>query len=160
MRHWFRRLRGAFLMGVVWALAWGLGIGGAIELLQNIGLGQEWMRRIDMWPQTLAIPGFISGAVFSIVLGIAGRGRKFEDLSTPRFASWGAAGGLLGGALMIAMWGISGPVGIPLFLGVPALLGSLSAAGTLKVARMAERHTELPAGTADGDARLTDGDRG
>ena len=131
VRHWFKRLRGAFSMGVLWALGWGLGVGGSIELLQNLSLGTDWMRRVDMWPQTLAIPGFISGAMFSIVLGAAGFGRKFEELSIPKFAAWGSAGGLLGGAVTIGLWGISGPLGIGLFLGIPAALGALSASGIL-----------------------------
>ena len=149
MKHWFRRIRGAFLMGVTWALAWGLGIGGFIELLLNLGLGQDWMHRIDMWPQTLAIPGFISGAVFSVVLGIAGRGRKFEDLSMPRFAAWGVAGGLLGGSILIGLWGISGPLGVTVFLGMPALLSAISATGTLALARLTERRELIGAKEAE-----------
>src|SRR5688572_25829961 len=40
-------------------------------------------------------PGFLGGTLFSIVLGIAARRRRFDELSLPRFATWGAAGGLL-----------------------------------------------------------------
>jgi hypothetical protein len=45
---------------------------------------------LDMWPQTLAIVGFVGGVVFSAVLGIAERRRRFGELSIPRFSAWGA----------------------------------------------------------------------
>jgi hypothetical protein len=43
----------------------------------------------------LGVPGFVGGALFSLVLGVAGRRRRFDELSVARFAVWGALGGLM-----------------------------------------------------------------
>ena len=39
--------------------------------------------------------GFVGGAVFSMVLGIAEGRRRFDQLSLTRFAAWGAVGTFL-----------------------------------------------------------------
>jgi hypothetical protein len=59
----------------------------------------------------LAVPGFVGGACFSVVLGIAGRRRRFEDLSLSRFAAWGALGGLLLSLVPAAMVAVGLPQG-------------------------------------------------
>ena len=43
----------------------------------------------------------LAGATFSSVLGIAERRRTFEEMSLPRFAFWGAVGGLLLSMLLL-----------------------------------------------------------
>ncbi|HEX9164509.1 MAG TPA: hypothetical protein VF862_01260, partial [Gemmatimonadales bacterium] len=97
MNPWVRRFRGAVGMGLTWALGWavvGLGIGVASLLLP----GLPWHRFFDVFDAplpALAVPGFVGGALFSLVLGVAGRHRRFEQLSVPRFAAWGALGGVL-----------------------------------------------------------------
>ena len=48
-----------------------------------------------MWPQTLAIPGFLSGLIFSGVLSMTEGRWRFEDLSLPRVGAWGAVAGAL-----------------------------------------------------------------
>ncbi|MBL8961368.1 MAG: hypothetical protein JNJ98_16035 [Gemmatimonadetes bacterium] len=134
MNPWLKRLRGALGMGVTWALGWGL-IGGLIME----GLVDRDGRVLDMWPQALAIPGFVCGVAFSVVLGIAARRRRFDELSVPRFAAWGAiAGGALGGLALAAG---AMPLVTPLWLRAVGLLGPVavlcagSAAGTLAIAR-------------------------
>jgi len=42
--------------------------------------------------------GFVGGAVFSVVLGTTEGRRRFDQMSLPRFAAWGAVGGAPGGA--------------------------------------------------------------
>ena len=147
MRQWRRRIRGAVGMGLIWA-AGGAGVGGLIELLDNVLPGGLAMASaVDMWPQTLAIPGFLGGAVFAVVLGIAGGRHRFDELSLPRFAAWGAVAGLLLGGLGMA-------AGAPaIFLGITTLGSALAASGSLALARMAEGRRVLAAGanvTEDG----------
>ena len=132
-----RRLRGALGMGLFWGLG-GAAIGGLIELLDNLGVRWHWIDRIDMWIPLFAIPGFFGGIAFSLVLGIAGHDRKLEEMSLPRFALWGALGGLLLGGLALTLGMILDPT---LVLLVPALFGAAAASGTLLIARAAKRPT-------------------
>ena len=153
MKPWTKRLRGALGMGATWAVAWGL-VGGLIME----GLVDRDGRILDMWPQALAIPGFLCGVAFSVVLGIAARRRRFDELSLPRFAVWGAiAGGALGGLALAAG---AMPLVAPFWLravGLVAPVAALcagSAAGTLAIARGSGRH--LP--RARGDVPRLPGD--
>jgi hypothetical protein len=135
-----RRARGALGMGVAWA-AGGVGVGGTIELLDNVLPGGLAMASaVDMWPQTLAIPGFLGGVIFGVVLGIAGSRRRFDELSLPRFAAWGALTGVLLGALGMSL-------GAPLaFLAVITLASVVAASASLAVARMARGRELLGVG--------------
>jgi len=154
MTRWLRRIRAAVGMGLIWGVGWAI-VGGAIME----GIVDPHGKILDMWPQTLAIPGFLCGAVFSVMLGIAASGRRFDELSLPRFAALGAGTGLLLGVLAA----ITGPESLPLWLRAAVVitpltvLSAASAAAALAVARMAERRA-LPAPVADdADARLTGG---
>jgi hypothetical protein len=153
VKHWLRRIRGAFGMGLLWAVG-GAGVGGLIELLDNVLPGGFAMASaVDMWPQTLAIPSFLGGVVFAVVLGIAGGRRRFDELSLPQFAAWGAVAGLLLGGL--GMW-IGAPV---LFLAITTLWSAGAAAGSLALARRTEDRELLAAGTDVRDAGLTEDER-
>ncbi len=55
-------IRGAVVMGLIWAAQWGLA-GGFIEAFID-----PRGELVDMWPQTLAIPGFLLGVAFSAAL--------------------------------------------------------------------------------------------
>lgn len=178
MKNWLRRVRGAVGIGLTWALG-GVVVGMGIELIHNIWpnpLGSA----VDIWPAALAYPGFLGGVAFSAVLGIAGRRRRFDELSLPRVAAWGAVGGLLVSlvpAALIAMG--SATPNIPLWQITVALLGpftlggALAASGSLALARMAddrdlldgsrdvadvglneEEARELLGGGSDGEGRL------
>ena len=97
MKRWLRRIRGAVGMGLVWAVGWavaGLLIGVSSILLPGLPW-DSFFEVFDAPLPALAIPGFFGGVFFSIVLGIAGRRRRFSELSVSRFAAWGALGGLL-----------------------------------------------------------------
>src|SRR5262245_37124691 len=91
------------------------------------------------FPLFFGLLGFLTGATFSLVLGILARRRKFDQMS--RFAGWGALGGFsLSGILL---W-TAGPDGEFLVLGpVFTLAGAISAAGTLALARRSERRDSL-----------------
>lgn len=160
MRSSLRRIRGALGMGLVWAVGGAL-VGGLIELIDNVLPGAlPWISRVDMWPQTLAIPGFLGGVVFAAVLGIAGGRRRFGELSFARFAAWGALAGLLLGGVAMA-------VGAPaFFLGITTLASAVAASGSLALARMAEKRASLEGGVKvdevrppDDQARRLRGDR-
>ena len=121
--------------------------------------GLPWDFFLDVFDAplpALAIPGFVGGVFFSVMLGIVERRRTFAELSLPRFAAWGAVGGLLLSLLPAAfvavglasvahggadLWRLTAAVAGPL-----TLLSAVSASGSLLLARRAEGG-ELPEGT-------------
>ena len=154
MRQWARRVRGVMGMGLIWAVG-GMGVGALFELLDNVLPGAlPFISRVDMWPQTLAMPFFIAGLVFGIVLAIVGSRRRFDELSLPRFTAWGAVAGLLLGGLAVVL-GIRAPA---LAVALTTLGSAVAAAGSLTLARFAERRELLSAGAGVTEAGLTDGE--
>lgn len=167
MKRWLGRIRGAIGMGLTWAIAWA-GVGLLIGVASLLLPGLPWdvfFEVFDAPLPALAVPGFFGGAFFSMVLGIAGRRRRFDELSLPRFAAWGAVGGVmlsLFPAAMVAvglatfngtalgLWKLTAAVAAPL-----ALLSAASASGTLLVARRAERRELLAAGAEMDKVGLT-----
>jgi len=141
MKRWLRRIRGAVLMGLTWALVWAP-VGVLIGMVVDPDGSMD-----EPWVAVGAYPGFLGGVVFSAVLGIAARRRRLDELSLPRVAAWGAVAGLLVGALPFAigepttalpLWLLGGIV-----MGTTTLLSAVSAAGSLALARRADRR-ELP----------------
>lgn len=154
MRQWLKRLRGVVGMGLTWAIAWGL-VGGLIME----GIVDPHGEIADMWPQLLAIPGFLGGVAFSLVLAVAERKHRFDELSVPRFAAWGAVGGTLLGVLALGA-GIF-PEATPAWLRAAMVIGpygalnAISASGTLAIARRgAARSLEAGSGTDGGGVEL------
>lgn len=168
--NWLRRIRGAVGMGLTWAFGWaltGIAIGVASMLLPSL----PWHLFFEIFDAplpALAVPGFIGGVFYSLVLGIAGRRRRFDELSLPRVAAWGALGGLMlalfpafmvlvglatPGSQGVGLWQITAVVAGPLML-----LSSASAAGSLLLARKAECR-ELSAGEELADLGLTDSEK-
>jgi len=136
MRKWLRRIRGAIGMGLTWAIAW---FGAGMILLLVVGFGAD-----VPFPLFFALLGFLAGVTFSGVLGIVEGRRRFDQMSLPRFAGWGAIGGLLLSGIFAWAAGLAGEF---LVLGpVFALAGAGSAAGTLALARKAEERELLDAG--------------
>lgn len=169
MNKWTRRIRGAIGMGLTWAAGWavfGLLIGVSSLLLP--GVFDPFFEVFDAPLPALAIPGFVGGALFSIVLGIAGRERKFSELSVARFAAWGALGGLLltlfpfalvavGLASMEGSAHTAGKV-LATVGGPFVLLSAVSAAGSLMLARRAKDRALLDAiGDPEGEGRPLQG---
>lgn len=152
MQQWLKRLRGVVGMGLIWAVG-GAGIGALIELVDNVAPAAHPVTRlVDMWAPTLAILAFRRGVLFALVLGVARGRRRFEEFSLAEFATWGAVAGLALGVLAMAMG--AGVV----FLGLTTLLSAVAGAGSLALARMAERRDLLAAGADGPDVRLADGD--
>ena len=134
MHKWLRRIRAAIGVGLTWAAAW-FAVG--MILLLIVGL-----HAADVpFPLFFGLLGFLAGAAFSGILGLLAGRRTFDQMSLPRFALGGAFGGLLiAGIVNVA----AGPGPDLMVIGpVFALAGSISAAGTLAIARRGEKR-ELP----------------
>ena len=163
-----RRIRGAIGMGLTWAFGWaiaGLLIGVSSILLP----GLPWNAFFEVFDAplpALAIPGFFAGVFFSTVLGIAGRNRRLSEASLPRFAAWGALGGVLLSAFPFALVaaGFASREGshvgtlqiVSVITGPFILLSAVSASVTLVLARIAERRKPREAVGQVADATLLD----
>ena len=144
MPSWLRRVRAAVLMGLTWAVVWA-----PVAVL--IGMIVDPDGSMDeMWVAIGAYPGFLGGVVFSAVLGIAERRRRLGTLSLARVGAWGAVAGLLVGALPFAVGTSTSELPLWLLGGVVVasitLLSGVSAAGSLALARRAERRALLDTG--------------
>lgn len=148
MKRWIRRIRGAIGMGVAWGLAW-FSAGMVILLGLLITTGSTGA---DVpYPIGFGFLGFIAGVTFSGVLGLMEGRRRFDEMSLPRFAGWGAAGGFLFSVLFVSTVALTSEgltfLNNLVFLGpLFAAAGSGCAAGSLALARMAEDGGTLEAG--------------
>jgi hypothetical protein len=141
MRRLLRRVRGALGMGVIWAVAWSV-----------VGLAPRWIFGLVTdapFPIIFGVLGFVAGVTFSGLLALAERRRRFDEMSLPRFAAWGALGGLLLAAVFsrVASLAWSDVLMIaPTF----AIASATCASASLALARRATR-PEL-VGSGHGDA--------
>jgi hypothetical protein len=170
MKKWLRRVRGAIGMGLTWALGWAIGgllIGVASVLLPFLPW-DAFFRVFDAPLPAFAVPGFFAGVFFSAVLGIAGRGRSFRELSLPRFVAWGAVGGLLLILFPFALvaLGLASRHGssvstaqiLAVITGPFLVMSAASAFITLKVARIVEGSEAHELGESPAAAQLTEGE--
>jgi hypothetical protein len=136
-------------MGFTWGAAW-----------SAAGLIPRWVLGFNPdvpFPLVFGVLGFVAGVTFSGLLVLTAGRRRFDQLSLPRFAAWGAMGGLLLSALFAKAasldWGDVLAIA-PTF----ALASAVCASGSLAMARRAARRElpEMPGNTAD--AKLTDGE--
>ena len=70
MKQTLASIRDAGRMGLIWGAQWGLA-GGFIEAFID-----PRGALVDMWPQTLAIPGFVVGVLFSAALQLGGYAKR------------------------------------------------------------------------------------
>lgn len=141
-----RRIRGAIGMGLTWAAAW-----------SAAGLVPRWVFGFNAdvpFPLVLGVLGFIAGVTFSGLLVLTEGRRRLDQMSLPRFAGWGAMGGLLLSALFAKAaslgWGDVLAIA-PAF----ALACAGCASGSLALALRAERRA-LPGIRRDtAEAQLT-----
>lgn len=150
MEKWMRRVRGAIGMGLAWGAAWSIA-----------GLVPRWVFGFDAdapFPLIFGVLGFIAGVTFSGLVVLTEGRRSLRQLSLPRFAGWGALGGLLLSALFARAASLDGGDLLaiaPTF----ALAGALCATGSLALARRAPRK-ELPEGRVDaGEVARTDSEK-
>jgi hypothetical protein len=102
MHRWVSFIGGLLGMALTWALG-GFCVGAAIELISELAPDWEFGHLQDIWPNVLAIPGFVAGAIFGGLFGITEHGRTLEQMSFARFALWGALAGLAVAALVLAL---------------------------------------------------------
>src|ERR1043166_5265763 len=158
MKPWWIRIRGAIGMGLTWAVAWS-GAGAIVMLGFLLRTGS---RPDAPFPLMFAAFGFVAGVIFSGVLGLVEGRRRFDQMSLPRFAAWGAAGGLLLSTTFVLAVSLAGDpaflwnlvVAAPVF----AVAAAGSAAGSLALARRAQDRemletTEDVTGLSEGEAR-------
>ena len=123
---WLQRLRGAIGMGVTWAIA-----------CSAVGAIPRWVFGVNTdvpIPLVFGAFGFVAGVTFSGILVLTEGRRSFEEMSLPRFAGWGAAGGLL----LSGAWAATVSLGLGAVLAVAASFALASAAcatGSLALAR-------------------------
>jgi hypothetical protein len=121
-------------MGFTWGAAWS---GAGIVLAVVTGFKAD-----APFPLVFGVLGFIAGVIFSAFLALTEGRRRFDQMSLPRFAGWGATGGLLLSAVFAKAaslgWGDVLAIA-PTF----ALACAVCASGSLAVARRAGRR-ELP----------------
>jgi hypothetical protein len=128
MGKWMRRIRGAIGMGFTWAAAW-----------FAAGLVPRWVFGFNSdvpFPLVFGVLGFIAGVIFSGLLMLTEGRRGFDQLSLPRFAAWGAVGGVLLSAIFTraASLGWADALAIaPTF----AAASAICASGSLALARRA-----------------------
>jgi hypothetical protein len=94
------------------------------------------------FPIIFGVLGFVAGVAFSVLVVLAERRRRFDEISLPRFAASGAAGGLVLSAIFTRAaslgWGDVLAIA-PTF----AVASAVCAAGSLAIARRTLRQ-ELP----------------
>ena len=146
MKKWLMRIRGAVGMGLTWAAAW-FGAGAIVGVITGVSAGS-----LVGFGGIFAALGFGGGTIFSIVLGITERRRRFDEMSLPRFAAWGAAG-----ALLVSLFFEMSTGGLSVMAAsVLTLLGAGSAAGSLALARRADDRELLEHGEDVADIGLTE----
>ena len=135
MTKWLRRIRGAFGIGLTWAAAWG----GAGTIVMLGFLLRTGSRPDAPVPLLLGAAGFVAGVIFSGVLGVIDGRRRFDQMSLPRVAVWGAAGGALLAVTFVLARALAGDAWFLwnlLVIGpVFTLAAAGSAAGSLALAR-------------------------
>jgi hypothetical protein len=134
-------------MGLTWAAA-----------LAAVGSVPRWVFGVETdapIPLVFGVFGFIAGVAFSALLMVTEGRRKFDQMSIPRFAGWGAITGLLLSALWANAVSLSwGEVLViaPTF----ALACAGCASGSLALAKRAVSR-ELPDSSRDAaEAELAD----
>lgn len=168
MKNWLRRIRGAIGMGLIWALAW---FGAGMALLLGLLLVTGSSGADVPFPLGFGAFGFVAGVTFSGVLGLLEGRRRFDQMSLPRFAGWGAIGGFLLSAIFVSGVAlVEDPSFMAnlVFLGpIFAVAGAGSAAGALALARRGEDRELLEAsedlvqvGLTEGEAKELLGDGG
>lgn len=130
MKGLLRRVRGILGTAATWAVAW-MGLGAGIGAL--VGYDLSFLFQLAM---NNSVAGFLAGAGFAVILSVAERNHRLEDLSLRRVALWGAGGGLLVSLIPLA-------VGVPLTYMIGPLLinagiGAGMAGGSVAMAKRAE----------------------
>jgi hypothetical protein len=147
MQKWLRRIRGAIGVGFTWAAAW-----------FAAGMVLRWVLGFDAdvpFPLVFGLLGFVAGVTFSAILVLAEGRRTFDEMSLPRFAGWGAMGGLL----LSVLFARAASIGWGDVLALAPTLAvacAVCASGSLAVARRAVRRESPESGASIAEAELAD----
>lgn len=133
-----RRVKAAMTIGAAWGFAW---------FSAGMAMFAAGARADVPFPLGFGLMGFLTGTAFSAVLMVAERGGR-RRLSIPRFAGWGALGGLLfsglfGGTVYLVE-GVLAPLMVTAM--VFPIAGAVCAMGTLALARTGERRGMIDSG--------------
>lgn len=154
MKYWWRRIRGAIGIGLTWGAVW---FGAGIVLARVPGFESDLPFALLFAPL-----GLVTGVIFSGILVAIERGRGFDRMSLPRFAAWGAVGGLLlSGTFVVAAALRGGSMWGEFLVFGPALTSAsaVCAAGSLAAARRVDRRA-LTGSTGDrAEAQLSEGEQ-
>lgn len=146
----FRRIRGAIGNALVWAAGWAAG-SLVLSTLSFFVIAPP----VSFLPFALvaavnsAALGFLGGGAFSVYLGIVGRNKRLEELNATRF---GLGGAVVAGAfvpvfttLLFGVGGLSMPLAATVTMtGMAALMGGVTAFGTIKIAQRGAREITGP----------------
>ena len=141
IKDWFIGIYRGAAMGLGWGTAW-------VPLALLIALIIDPDDSMDEpWLLVGVLPGFLCGAVFSAVAGIANGRRRLDELSFRRAGARGMVSGLLvgGGWLVLAL--VSDPPNWLLYavvVGSLTLLSAVSGVGTARLARKGKNAVLLP----------------
>ena len=141
MKRFLRRIRGIIGTAITWAVGWGAVLAGLhlFGLSPILGLGDSAFFG--------SIIGFMAGGSFAVMLTVGEGRRRLDQLSLGRVGLWGAIGGIA-----VVYWA-HGPIpwsaffqfpgafvyGTLLTFGPPCLLGAGFAAGSVAIARQADK---------------------
>lgn len=137
MRNRTNGAKGVIAVVLTWGLVWAMP-GGVIELLANLGTPVPGTDHVDMWPQTLGIPGTVGGVIFVALLATVGRWRTFETSSPALLAVLGVTVGLLVGGIFMSVGWIGGPSTV-LELVFTTVMSVISAFASGRLVRHLER---------------------
>ena len=138
MKQWLRRIRAALVMGLTWAVVW-MPVGLLIGMIMDPDGAMD-----EPWIAVGTFPGFLAGVMFSVVLGIAAKRRRLDELSVKKVGGWGAVAGVLIGSVPFVLGDQDGRTGNLWLLPVVVIssitvLSAVSAAGSFALARRADR---------------------
>jgi hypothetical protein len=125
-----RRLRAAIGIGFTWAVAW-----------SAVGLVPRWVLGFNPdapFPIIFGVLGFVAGLGFSTILTLAEGRRRLDQMTLPRFALWGALGGVLLSAVFSKAASLAAGdvlMIVPTF----AIASAVCASGSLALARRAAK---------------------
>lgn len=133
MKKWLISIGRGVAMGLGWGAAWvPVALLVAVILDPNDSMDEPWLV-VGM------LPGFLCGAVFSAVAGIADGRHGLDELSFSRAGALGVASGLLVGGLWLVLALLSDPprwVLNVVVVGSLTLLSAVSGVGAALLARM------------------------
>jgi hypothetical protein len=140
-----KRVRVAARSGILWAIGWAAGSFLVFQALLALGMLDERMFWADglLVAARLGMAGGVTGAAFSLFIGVWYRGRRLSGISWPRFAVTGALlAGVYVPAFLLTMNLLSGG-GFPVRhvmddALLAAFFGALMAGGSMKLAQSAE----------------------